>query len=80
MENRDYLNKALFQAQQLFKEAKPQLDQLHDNILPSLKKELKELSPEVSQKVDLMEKAAKKGDIKTLLKIKSEIDANYSKH
>jgi len=79
MENKEYLNKALFQAQEVFKQAKPQLDQIH-KMIPSLKRELQELNPLIAEKVELMEKAAKEGNIKKLLQIKSEIDANNSKH
>ena len=79
MENNNYLNKALFDAQETIKTFHALQDKL-DKIIPSLKEQIKNTNPEVLKHIKDLEKAGREGNINKLLEIKSKIDANKGKY
>ena len=78
MEN-NYLNKALFDAQEMIKTIQPLQEKL-DKIIPILKQEIKGKSPEMLKHIKDLEKAGREGNINKLLEIKSKIDANKGEY
>jgi len=75
----NYLNKALFDAQEMIKTIQPLQDKL-SKIIPILKQEVKGKHPEALKHIKDLEKAGREGNISKLLEIKSKIDANKGKY
>ena len=71
MENTNILNKALMAAAETLKTIEPQRKVLEDSI-PDIKRKLQEAGADVSI-ISKMENAAKNGDLKTIIKLKSQI-------
>lgn len=75
MENNNYLNKSLKDAQEAMKIAKQQMDFINKAI-PVLKSELIKHDPSLAEQIYEIEKVAKSGDLKKLLEIKNKLNAN----
>lgn len=71
MENINILNKALKAAAETLKTIEPQRKVFEDSI-PGIKRQLQEVGADVSI-ITKIEKAAKCGDLKTIIKLKSQI-------
>jgi len=71
MENTNILNKALRAAAETLKTIEPQRKVLEDSI-PDIKRQLQKAGGDASI-ITKMEAAAKNGDLKTIIKLKSQI-------
>ena len=71
MENINILNKALKAAAETLKTIEPQRKVFEDSI-PDIKRQLQEAGADISI-ITKMENAAKNGDLKAIIKLKSQI-------
>ncbi len=72
MEKYQYLNKALKEAEKVFKTIEPQRQAIN-KIIPEIKKKLSENGTDISI-ISKMEIAAKAGDIKTIIELKNKMN------